>query len=101
MVVTWYPRKREIEGKNEVRCAMFSTGARNTKLANFSFFLKMDPFFFLQSVTREQTDAVTFGEEQSDKSTETEEGLWGVVGGSQTGICLPFKPGVLLLQSLY
>lgn len=74
MVVTWYPRKREINGTTEVRCAMFSTGARNTKLAHYFFFSKMDPFFFMQSVIREQVDAVTFGEGQSDKSTETKEG---------------------------
>lgn len=54
------------------------TGARNTKLANYSSFFPQDgPIFFLQSVIREQVDAVTFGEGQSDKSTETEEGLWG------------------------
>lgn len=37
----------------------------------------MDPFFFMQSVIREQVDAVTFGEGLSDKSTETKEGSWG------------------------
>lgn len=91
MVVTWYTRKREINGKTEVRCAMFSTGARNTKLANYSSFFPRWTHFFLQSVIREQVDAVTFGEGQSDKSTETEEGLWVVWGEAKQESVYPLS----------
>ena len=80
-------------------CSPQGPGIQN--LLIIPLFSQDGPIFFLQSVIREQVDAVTFREGQSDKSTETEEGLWGVVVGSQTGICLPFKPGILLLQSLY
>lgn len=77
MVVTWYPSKREINGTTEVRCAMFSTGPGIQNLLIISFFFQDGPIFFMQSVIREQVDTVTFGEGQSDKSTETKEGSWG------------------------
>lgn len=89
-----------VQLRSGVPCSPQGPGIQN--LLIIPFFQDGPIFFFLQSVIREQVDAVTFGEGQSDKSTETEEGLWDVGrGGSQTGICLPFKPGILLLQSLY
>lgn len=63
-----------VQLRSGVPCSPQGPGIQNLLITPF---FQDGPIFFLQSVIREQVDAVTFGEGQSDKSIETEEGLWG------------------------
>lgn len=60
-----------VQLRSGVPCSPQGPGIQN--LLIISFFPRWT-HFFMQSVIREQVDAVTFGEGQSDKSTETKEG---------------------------
>lgn len=100
MVVTWYPRKREINGTTEVRCAMFSTGPGIQNLLIISFFFQDGPIFFYAVSNQGAGRCCDLWGGTVRQIYRDQRRIMGV-RGSQTGICLPFKPGILLLQNLY